>query len=278
MSGVDKTKIEPSFNLVTTSGVVPAAAQKTGTITSSGTNVTGTDTLFKTLLQTRVGDYIYAQNQVRQITAIFNDLRVSVNRGFSPDISIGVDLYVIRATTNLDISISNRGAGNVSINTINYDSKLLEEGESIGYSSKNGLGPIAYVTAGSTVEISNGEINKSGTSTVAADVNANIISPIGATIMADSVSVTIATDQTDIPVVLGGGEQVFTSTLVTNDSTITAGATSIKLTTSSDYAGNINGVARAVSMVYSFEAAPGKTLPAITYTTTTGSILIDKIV
>ena len=74
------------------------------------------------------------------------------------------------------------------------------------------------------------------------------------------------------------GAQTITSSVVTDDATITAGATSIGFTTSSDFVGTINGVTREASTFYGFEAATGKTLPAIAYVTTAGSITIDKIV
>jgi hypothetical protein len=71
---------------------------------------------------------------------------------------------------------------------------------------------------------------------------------------------------------------VITSTVVTDDNTVAAGSRAVTFTTSDDYTGNINGVARAASTSYVFNPTTGHTNPAITYTTTTGSITIDLIV
>ena len=74
-----------------------------------------------------------------------------------------------------------------------------------------------------------------------------------------------------------GGEQTISSYLKTDDGTITAGATYISFVTSSDFVGTINTIARVASTTYIFQASIGKTLPAIPYVTTAGSINIDKI-
>lgn len=106
--------------------------------------------------------------------------------------------------------------------------------------------------------------------------------PVSATDL-DIRNLVFATDKVDvsgstIAVTLPTGAQTITSSVVTDDNTIAAGASSLGFTTSSDYTGNINGVARTASTFYGFEAAQGKTLPAVTYTTTTGSITIDQII
>ena len=67
------------------------------------------------------------------------------------------------------------------------------------------------------------------------------------------------------------------STLVNDVNTVAAGTLAVTFTTSDDFTGNINGVARAASTAYVFNPTPGHTNPAISYTTTTGSITIDIV-
>jgi len=90
---------------------------------------------------------------------------------------------------------------------------------------------------------------------------------------ANGIIKTTSSDTTIFP----AGEITIASSSVTDDASVTAGAFSISFTTSSDFSGNINGVARAISTTYTFTAPLGKTLPAIVYTTITGSIIIDKM-
>ena len=61
---------------------------------------------------------------------------------------------------------------------------------------------------------------------------------------------------------------------------VAAGATSVGFTTDSLFAGSINGplAIRNSSTFYGFEAAPGKTLPAIPYIVGAGTMTIDTIV
>lgn len=190
MSAEDRSVVNPIYGVFTTAGVIPAATQKTGTITSSGTVVTGSGTSFTTLSQVRKGDYIWAQGQVRVVNAIFNATRLDINRAFVPDIGVGVDFYVIRHVPNINIAIANNGGGIVDINTVDYDAQDLQEGDSLPFESMNGLGPIAYTPNGATVEISNGSIIKSGTATVTGTVDVDIVGPLGQQDTADSVAVT----------------------------------------------------------------------------------------
>lgn len=83
---------------------------------------------------------------------------------------------------------------------------------------------------------------------------------------------------TPVPVSISGGAQVLTSSTEVAGGTVLAGATVVSLRTSIGYTGTINGVTRIASNQYIFEAAAGKTLPAIPYTITAGSIDIDKLV
>lgn len=79
-------------------------------------------------------------------------------------------------------------------------------------------------------------------------------------------------------VTLPSGTQSVNSSLVTTSGSTSAGSTSTGFATSFDFVGTINGVTRIASEFYGFESAPGKTLAAIPYTVTAGSIVIDTIV
>jgi len=104
------------------------------------------------------------------------------------------------------------------------------------------------------------------------------INTLGQKTMAASTPVVIASDQAPIPVTVGGtGAQVITSSIVADSlaSPVAAGATTIRFKTDLTFAGTINGITRNASSEYIFEAAPGKTLPAVAYTVTAGNLMID---
>lgn len=77
-----------------------------------------------------------------------------------------------------------------------------------------------------------------------------------------------------------GGTQTITSSSETGstNSPVATGASSVGFTTNSAFVGTINGIARNASTFYSFTAKNGETLPAIPFTVTAGSMIIDKIV
>lgn len=80
---------------------------------------------------------------------------------------------------------------------------------------------------------------------------------------------------------LPSGTETPTASLVTNStgSPVAAGKLSVTFTTDSSFVGTILGVVRNASTIYSFSVTnPGKTLAAITYTVTAGSMIIDVIV
>lgn len=156
MSGIDKSRVEAAFEVPTADGVIPSATQKTGQITSSGTVVTGIGTSFKTYSQIRKGDYIYAQGQVRMVTGIFSDTRVDIDRAFSPDIAVAVDLYVVRSLIYNKVTITNVSGGPATISTSIADGQALVANQSLSFESKNGVSPIAYTRAGATLNITKG--------------------------------------------------------------------------------------------------------------------------
>lgn len=155
MSETNKSIINPVYGSITTAGSIPAATTKTGTIASTGKVVTGVGTLFDTRSEIREGDYVYAQNQVRRIDAIYDSLRLDVNAAFAPDLVAGTVFKVIRSTSNLNISIANIGGTTANISTITADNQDLTSGVSVKFTSSNGLGAIAYDPNGSTLVITN---------------------------------------------------------------------------------------------------------------------------
>jgi len=68
-----------------------------------------------------------------------------------------------------------------------------------------------------------------------------------------------------------------TSSSASTSQTIAAGAKVISIETSSDYVGNIDGVAGNASSVYPFSSGPNGTLPQIIVTVSAGSIRIRKL-
>lgn len=103
---------------------------------------------------------------------------------------------------------------------------------------------------------------------------------LGQGTMAQSLAVTVASDQSAIPVTLPSGTQTPTASTATDStgSPVAAGATQITFTTNSTFTGTILGVARNASTSYVISAVPGKTLTSVAYTVTAGSVIIDKTV
>jgi len=105
------------------------------------------------------------------------------------------------------------------------------------------------------------------------------INTFGQKLMAASTPVVLASDQSPIPTTLPTGVQAIASLLavVGGTANLAATATSIGFTTDSLFVGTINGVARNSSTFYGFEAEPGKTLAAIAYTISAGSLILDTV-
>lgn len=75
------------------------------------------------------------------------------------------------------------------------------------------------------------------------------------------------------------GTETFTASVETTSGTVATGKSSITFTTNSTFTGSILGVARTASTTYSFYPNnPSKTLAAIPYVVTTGSVIIDVAV
>lgn len=76
----------------------------------------------------------------------------------------------------------------------------------------------------------------------------------------------------------GGVQRTLTSSAVTTDGTVSAGAKSVSFVTSSDFSGTINGVAFPVSASKNVAPiSPADTIAAIPYTVSAGTIYIDVL-
>jgi hypothetical protein len=105
------------------------------------------------------------------------------------------------------------------------------------------------------------------------------INTLGQKLMAASTPVVLASDQSAIPVTLtGGGVQTLTSSIAVANGAVALGAAVVSFVTSVGFTGTINGIARTASNQYIFEASSSKSLPAISYTITAGSIELDILI
>jgi hypothetical protein len=75
------------YDVVTDKRTVPYNSTKTGTITTLAKDVVGVGTLFTTEL--KAGDWIYvaAQNELRQITGVFDDTSLEITHGFTVELA-----------------------------------------------------------------------------------------------------------------------------------------------------------------------------------------------
>lgn len=79
----------------------------------------------------------------------------------------------------------------------------------------------------------------------------------------------------------GGGEQAFSITSYNANNTVAAGASFVEFQLSSDFVGTIDGVAYSGVdwvVVGPYFAAPGKTIDAISFTRSAGTIKVAKLV
>jgi len=103
------------------------------------------------------------------------------------------------------------------------------------------------------------------------------INTLGQKLMAASTPVVIASDQSALPVTLPTGVQVITSIVAVAAGSVAAGASSVSALFSSNFTGTFNGISRAKGSFVTLSGDLNKTLPAIAYTVTAGSITIDSI-
>jgi hypothetical protein len=220
--------VDPIFGNQTTAGVFPASSTKTGTITSTGTDVRGTGTLF--LTEVRKGDYIWCQNQIRKVTVIYNNTRLTVNAAFAPDVAAQA-LKTVRQVPNIKLSISNVDSVTAYLGTLTADAQILEPGQSVNYTSDNGMGPIAYNPNGGTLNITNGEVNMSAEVTIVGAPNVNVLSVIpgtGATNLGKAEDAAHSTGDVGVMALGVRNDSTAQTSLTSNDGDYSPIATDIK--------------------------------------------------
>lgn len=116
-------------------GPIPFAITKTGTVSSTGTVVTGTGTLFTTELVQ--GDYLYnaATNEVRKISGIQSNTILRIESAFTSGLS-AVSVQVSRSQF-VSIAITATGAGT-------KDGAAISSGQLLSFNNDSGLEPFTY--------------------------------------------------------------------------------------------------------------------------------------
>lgn len=124
-------------------GTIPIAAQKTGTISSTGASVRGTNTVFATEL--RENDFLYdGDAAVRRITKIISNTLLEVTHGFPSDLSDADVLYCERQAFSL---VQWNCSGTAA-------AELQGAPLAVGERGLNGGAPLAYDASASNAQIS----------------------------------------------------------------------------------------------------------------------------
>jgi hypothetical protein len=137
--------------VVTGKGTLPTAVQITGTITSTGTRVVGSSTLFTT--QLKQGDYIYnttaaTLSEVRCVKHILDNTHLILESAFSVDVS-AINTYRVRGQYK-SVSVANTG-GSAGL----WAEGTIAAGASPSHEAKPGfvVEPLAYNATGTSFNI-----------------------------------------------------------------------------------------------------------------------------
>lgn len=76
---------------------------------------------------------------------------------------------------------------------------------------------------------------------------------------------------------ISGGPETITSTVANSSGSVTSGGWSVSFLADSSFSGTVNGAVLISSTGINFTARENKTLPAINYTISAGTLRIDKI-
>jgi hypothetical protein len=132
----------------TTKGCYPTSVQKTGTITSTGTRVVGTSTLFTTELQK--GDYIFNTTaatapEVRRVKHILDNTHLILESAFTVDVS-AINLNRVRPAYK-SVGVANIGGADGVLN-----GGTLKSGVSPTIAAKDGflVEPFSFNATGTT--------------------------------------------------------------------------------------------------------------------------------
>ena len=230
--------------------IVPAAASLSVTVLNPF-NLEATQLLIQALLTTIDGD---TSNL---------DVLLSTRNAEATQLLIHALLTTIDIdTSNLDVLLSTRNAEatqlliHALLTAIDIDTSAI----AVSVASMDGKMNLDYGISSGAIRTA----SQIGNTTGQADFNAGAPG-------AQTLRVVIANPDIVTP-------QVVTSTLnPAGAGSVAAGASSVGFTTDLLFAGSINGVARNSSTFYGFEAAPGKTLPAIPWVVGAGTVTIDVI-
>ena len=178
-----------------------------GVVTTSGTTVNGTGTLFST--QLRTGDIIHINGQMRTVNVVTSDTTFTVTSAFSPDISVSAQAKMIQAvlTGNCATSIgSSSTQGTVAVT----NGGTAVSGTNT-YFLAEATNSVVVVSMSGTVAVdTGGNITGSGTTFVTAQGTTNGLYPgdfvqIGsayyqiATVTSDTAATLTLTSLTAIP-------------------------------------------------------------------------------
>jgi hypothetical protein len=140
------------LSVATGKGTIPTATTVTGTLSSSGTRVTGTGTKF--LTEFREGDYLFnstaATNpSVKEVVHILSDTVMVIASAFPADVS-GISALRVRGKYRA-VGIVNSGSATGKLNEgdLAAGSSVTVNAPNVGYVAK----PISYNATGTTFNI-----------------------------------------------------------------------------------------------------------------------------
>lgn len=140
---MDKQIGVPGFSSsVTNKSTFPAPSTKTGTIDHDNTSkwIVGTGTAF--LTECMVGDYLYANDELRKITDIDSNTRMQVESAFGANLN-DVDVKIVKAGIYRHVGFKNIGGVDGEL-----DGNAFPSDEAVNYNWDAGLAPIAYDATG----------------------------------------------------------------------------------------------------------------------------------
>ena len=116
------------YYAVNTDTLVPAPTDKSGTVTSSGTILTGTSTLFTTELNIGAWVWNVSEREVRKVVSINSDTELELSSPFTSELS-DIELKVVTAEDAkvMYLTISNTGGSDTTINGELFKDGATEE-------------------------------------------------------------------------------------------------------------------------------------------------------
>lgn len=103
------------FYVQSTKDTVPASASVSGTIATVGEKVIGTNTKFTSEFQIYDCLYVAAKSQYRIVVNIVSDTEMTLNEGFTTDVTAGGTPKIVKRFQTTKIAVENVGAGTATI-------------------------------------------------------------------------------------------------------------------------------------------------------------------